>query len=97
MWCQREFEPYDLERVALVIAATATVPVNRLVYREARRRGVFCNLVDDVVSTEILRLAKAVLWCGDLQIAIVDVILHDDPPHCDFYFPPEALLWKTPQ
>ena len=44
-WEARSFTPADLEGVFLVIAATSSVEVNDIVFREAQRRGVLCNAV----------------------------------------------------
>src|SRR5512132_2806023 len=46
-WDAREFEASDLDAIFLVIAATSSVGVNDLVYREATRRHILCNVVDD--------------------------------------------------
>src|SRR5215472_8364050 len=46
-WRQRAFHPDDLENMFLVVAATSSQEVNDLVFREAGRRGVLCNVVDD--------------------------------------------------
>src|SRR5262249_39762700 len=37
-WYAREFESADLDSTFLVVAATSSVEVNDIVYREARRR-----------------------------------------------------------
>ena len=47
VWSQRDFEPSDLDRVFLAVAATSSVEVNHAIYREAQRRGILCNVVDD--------------------------------------------------
>ncbi|MGZ4812448.1 MAG: precorrin-2 dehydrogenase/sirohydrochlorin ferrochelatase family protein [Terriglobales bacterium] len=46
-WRRRTFRPNDLDSVFMVVAATSSANVNDRVYREARRRGVLCNVVDD--------------------------------------------------
>ena len=46
-WEAREFEPADLDAIFLVISATSSVAINDLVYREATRRQILCNVVDD--------------------------------------------------
>ena len=46
-WDAREFEVSDLDAIFLVIAATSSVRVNDLVYREATRRQILCHVVDD--------------------------------------------------
>ena len=67
-WETREFTPADLEGMFLVIAATSSVEVNNIVFREAQRRGVLCNAVDDPVRCDFYY--PAVVQRGSLQIAI---------------------------
>lgn len=67
-WEAREFAPADLRKKFLVVAATSSEMVNDLVFREARRRGVLCNVVDDPVRCDFYY--PAVVRRGDLQIAI---------------------------
>jgi precorrin-2 dehydrogenase/sirohydrochlorin ferrochelatase len=68
MWIQRPFEPADLDRAFLVIAATNSAKVHHVVYREARRRGVLCNAVDEPTRCDFYY--PAVVRRGDLQIAV---------------------------
>ena len=67
-WLARPFSPADLEGVFLVVAATSHAEVNDLVFREARQRGILCNVVDDPVRCDFYY--PAVLRRGRLQIAI---------------------------
>jgi len=67
-WDARTFAPTDLEGMFLVIAATSSVEVNDLVFREARRRGVLCNVVDDPARCDFYY--PAVVRRGSLQIAV---------------------------
>lgn len=67
-WEERDFEPNDLNGAALVVAATSSTEVNDWVYREARRRAVLCNSVDDPPRCDFY--FPAVVRRGDLQIAI---------------------------
>jgi len=67
-WIARRFCPSDLERAFLVVAATSRLEVNDLVFREARRRGILCNVVDDPEHCDFYY--PAVLRRGRLQIAI---------------------------
>jgi len=67
-WETRGFTPADLEGVFLVIAATSSVEVNDIVFREAQRRGVLCNAVDDPARCDFYY--PAVVRRGSLQIAI---------------------------
>lgn len=66
-WHAREFQPADLDGMALVIAAVPAA-VARLVYQEARARGILCNSVDDPENCDFYY--PAVVNRGDLQIAI---------------------------
>jgi len=68
VWEARSFAPADLEGVFLVIAATSSVEVNEMVFREAQRRNVLCNAVDDPVRCDFYY--PAVVRRGSLQIAI---------------------------
>ncbi len=66
-WIPREFDPGDLDGVVVVVSATSP-EVNERVCREARRRGVLCNVVDDPARCDFYY--PAVVRRGDLQIAI---------------------------
>lgn len=67
-WESREFCPLDLDGVFLVIAATSSNEVNGSVFREAQRRNVLCNVVDDPEHCDFYY--PAVVRRGQLQIAI---------------------------
>lgn len=67
-WSRRTFAPSDLAGATLVIAATGSREVNALVFREARRRGVLCNAVDEPDHCDFYY--PAIVRRGDLQIAI---------------------------
>jgi len=68
-WESREFSPLDLDDGAfLVIAATSSNEVNESVFREAQRRNVLCNVVDDPEHCDFYY--PALVRRGDLQIAI---------------------------
>ena len=64
----RAFSPRDLDGRFLVVAATASKHLNELVYHEAQRRGVLCNVVDVPELCDFFY--PAVVRRGDLQIAI---------------------------
>jgi precorrin-2 dehydrogenase/sirohydrochlorin ferrochelatase len=64
----RSFSKNDLDGKFLAVAATASPTLNQLVYREARRRGVLCNVVDVPDLCDFYY--PAVVRRGDLQIAI---------------------------
>jgi precorrin-2 dehydrogenase/sirohydrochlorin ferrochelatase len=64
----RAFDPTDLDGSFLVIAATSDDRVNELVFREAERRGVLCNAVDQPPRCHFY--FPSVVRRGPLQIAI---------------------------
>jgi uroporphyrin-III C-methyltransferase/precorrin-2 dehydrogenase/sirohydrochlorin ferrochelatase len=66
-WHRRQFVPSDLDGVRLVVAAVPR-DVAGAIYREARRRGVLVNSVDDPENCDFYY--PAVVNRGDLQIAI---------------------------
>ncbi len=68
IWLQRTFEPADVDGALLVIAATNSPVVNRVVYEEAARRNVLCNAVDDPPNCHFY--FGSVVSRGDLQIAV---------------------------
>jgi precorrin-2 dehydrogenase / sirohydrochlorin ferrochelatase len=65
---QRAFCPADLDGVFLTVVATASRDLNELVFNEAQRRGVLCNVVD--VPGQCDFFYPALVRRGDLQIAI---------------------------
>lgn len=67
-WQRREFRPGDLEGVLLVVAATDSPKLHKHIFREARARDVFCNVVD--VPSLCDFYYPAVVRRGNLQIAI---------------------------
>jgi precorrin-2 dehydrogenase / sirohydrochlorin ferrochelatase len=64
----RAFDARDLDGTFLAIVATASRALNGSIYREARRRGVLCNVVDVPEYCDFYY--PAVVRRGDLQIAI---------------------------
>ena len=64
----RAFSESDLNGKFLAVVATASKRLNELVYREAQRRGVLCNVVDVAEYCDFFY--PAVVQRGDLQIAI---------------------------
>ncbi len=64
----RAFSANDLDGAFLAIVATASRSLNELVYREAEKRGVLCNVVDVPEYCDFFY--PAVVRRGDLQIAI---------------------------
>lgn len=68
IWQQRRFELIDLDRVLLVVVATPLKTVNKMVYEEAQRRQILCNVVRDRPCCNFYY--PAVVRRGPLQIAI---------------------------
>jgi precorrin-2 dehydrogenase/sirohydrochlorin ferrochelatase len=64
----RAFTSEDLDGTFLAVVATASRALNGSIYREAQRRGVLCNVVDDPAYCDFYY--PAVVRRGDLQIAI---------------------------
>ena len=64
----RAFTAGDLDSKFLAVAATASESLNKLIYQEAQRRGVLCNVVDVPEYCDFYY--PAVVRRGDLQIAI---------------------------
>jgi precorrin-2 dehydrogenase/sirohydrochlorin ferrochelatase len=67
-WQARRFEPSDLCGVFLVVVATSCRELNDGIYREAQRRDILCNVVDDPPRCDFYY--PAVVTRGHLQIAI---------------------------
>ena len=64
----RPFSLDDLDGAFLAVVATASRPLNELIYQEAERRGVLCKVVDVPDLCDFFY--PAVVRRGDLQIAI---------------------------
>ena len=64
----RAFSSEDLEGVFLAVVATSSRGLNERVHREARRRGVLCNVVDVPDLCDFFY--PAIVRRGDLQIAV---------------------------
>ena len=67
-WVARPFRPVDLKGVALAVAATDDAAVNQLVSREARKRRIWVNVVDQPALCTFI--APSVVRRGKLVIAI---------------------------
>jgi precorrin-2 dehydrogenase/sirohydrochlorin ferrochelatase len=67
-WQRRRFKTQDLQGAFLVVATTSSPALHEKIYREARRRGVLCNVVDDPPHCDFYY--GAVVRRGALQIAI---------------------------
>jgi len=64
----RPFTESDLNGKFLAVVATASRSLNHLIYDEAQRRGVLCNVVDVPEYCDFFY--PAVVRRGDLQIAV---------------------------
>jgi precorrin-2 dehydrogenase / sirohydrochlorin ferrochelatase len=64
----RAFSGDDLDGKFLAVVATASESLNQLIYCEAQRRGVLCNVVDVPEYCDFFY--PAVVRRGDLQIAV---------------------------
>ena len=64
----RAFAPEDLDGAFLAVVATSSRGLNERVYREAKRRGVLCNVVDVPDLCDFFY--PAIVRRGDLQIAV---------------------------
>jgi precorrin-2 dehydrogenase / sirohydrochlorin ferrochelatase len=67
-WEPRKFRPADFKGVFLVVAATSSPALHAQIFRQARRREVLCNVVDDPAHCDFYY--GAVVRRGELQIAI---------------------------
>lgn len=65
---ERAWEPADLDGAWLVIAATDDPAVNRAVYEEGERRGVWVNGADDPAHCSFT--LPSVVRRGDLAVAV---------------------------
>jgi precorrin-2 dehydrogenase len=67
-WEGRSFVPDDLDGAFLVIAATSSPEVNEKIFKQAQRRNILCNVVDDPEHCDFYY--PAVVRRGQLQLAI---------------------------
>ena len=67
-WLRRGFRDSDLRGCFCVVAATSSNTLHKRIFREARRRGVLCNVVDVPELCDFYY--PAVVRRGALQIAI---------------------------
>jgi len=65
---ERSFNTSDLNNVFLVVVATSSRDLNKLIFREAQARSILCNVVD--VPEQCDFYYPAVVQRGHLQIAI---------------------------
>jgi precorrin-2 dehydrogenase / sirohydrochlorin ferrochelatase len=67
-WEARKFRASDLKHTFLAVAATSSPALHARIYREARRRGILCNVVDDPEHCDFYY--GSIVRRGALQIAI---------------------------
>ena len=67
-WKKRAFLTADLRAVFLVVAATSSPELHARIHREAKRRAILCNAVDDPENCDFYY--GAIVRRGPLQIAI---------------------------
>jgi precorrin-2 dehydrogenase / sirohydrochlorin ferrochelatase len=67
-WEPRKFQSADFKGVFLVVAATSSPALHAKIFRQARRRAILCNVVDDPAHCDFYY--GAVVRRGELQIAI---------------------------
>jgi len=67
-WQARPFSSADLDEMFLAVVAAGSARLNHRISREARRRGILCNVVDDPAHCDFYY--PAVVRRGPLQIAI---------------------------
>lgn len=67
-WDARKFRSSDLQDMFLAVAATSSPALHARIFREARRRRVLCNVVDDPAHCDFYY--GSVVRRGSLQIAI---------------------------
>ena len=67
-WDARKFRSSDLKNIFLAVAATPSPALHACIFREARRRRVLCNVVDDPAHCDFYY--GSVVRRGALQIAI---------------------------
>jgi len=68
IWKARTFQSSDLVDIFLIVVATPSPRLHRQVYKQARRRGILCNVVDDPEHCDFYY--GATVRRGSLQIAI---------------------------
>lgn len=67
-WSKRPYESHDVEGAYLVIAATDDTALQPRVAEDARRRGIWVNVVDVPPLCDFI--APAIVRHGDIQMAI---------------------------
>ena len=67
-WHERAFRKSDLDGIFLIVAATSDSALHDEIYKEARRRGILCNVVDDPLHCDFYY--GSVVRRGPLQLSI---------------------------
>jgi precorrin-2 dehydrogenase/sirohydrochlorin ferrochelatase len=67
-WEKRKFRSSDLRGVFVIVAATSTPKLHEQIYKQAQRRGILCNVVDDPPHCDFYY--ASVVRRGSLQFAI---------------------------
>ncbi|MCP2520116.1 bifunctional precorrin-2 dehydrogenase/sirohydrochlorin ferrochelatase [Candidatus Aminicenantes bacterium AC-708-M15] len=65
---KREYKEGDLDKYFLVFATTNSEEINKKVIKEAKKRKILCNIVDDPSNCDFY--VPSVYTQGDLKIAI---------------------------
>ncbi len=68
VWKARTFRSSDLVGIFLIVVATSSPELHREIYKQAKRRGILCNVVDDPEHCDFYY--GATVRRGSLQIAI---------------------------
>jgi len=68
LWKARAFRSSDLAGLFLIVVATSSLQLHREIYKQAKRRGILCNVVDDPEHCDFYY--GATVRRGSLQIAI---------------------------
>jgi len=67
-WSKRKFRASDLRGAFLIVAATSSEKLHAQIYKQARRLGILCNVVDDPPHCDFYY--ASVVRRGSLQFAI---------------------------
>jgi precorrin-2 dehydrogenase / sirohydrochlorin ferrochelatase len=67
-WQQRKFRARDLRGAFLIVATTSSPKLHEQIYKQAQRRGILCNVVDDPPHCDFYY--ASVVRRGSLQLAI---------------------------
>jgi len=68
LWEKRKFRPGDMRGIFVIVAATSSEKLHEQIYKQAKRRGILCNVVDDPPHCDFYY--ASVVRRGSLQFAI---------------------------